>query len=71
MQLYSHLVDDYLERCAVLEDNTSNQNWEKIFDVIQKSFAVQKHVDFFKWLQGSVSQILPHDVLVEIGRAHV
>ena len=64
MQLYSHLVDDYLERHAVLEDNTSNQNWEKIFDVIQKSFTVQKHVDFFKWLQGSVSQILPHDVLV-------
>ena len=64
MQLYSHLVDDYIERHAVLEDNTSNQNWEKIFDVIQKSFTVQKHVDFFKWLQGSVSQILPHDVLV-------
>ena len=64
MQLYSHLVDDSLERHAVLEDNTSNQNWENIFDVIQKSFTVQKHVDFFKWLQGSVSQILPHDVLV-------
>ena len=64
MQLYSHLVDDYIERHAVLADNTSNQNWEKTFDVIQKSFAVQKHVDFFKWLQGSVSQILPHDVLV-------
>ena len=64
MQLYSHLADDYIERHAVLEDNTSNQNWEKIFKVIQKSFTVQKHVDFFKWLQGSVSQILPHDVLV-------
>ena len=64
MQLYSHLVDDYFERHAVLVDNTTNQNWEQIFEVIQKSFKVQKHVDFFKWLQGSVSRILPHDVLV-------
>ena len=48
----------------MLEDNTINQNWEQIFDVIQKSFTVQKHVDFFKWLQGSVSNVLPHDVLV-------
>lgn len=41
-----------------------NQNWEQIFQVIQKSFTVNKHVDFFKWLQGSVSGLLPHDVLV-------
>ena len=64
MQLYSHLIVDYLERHAVLDNNTTNQNWEHTFDVIQKSFTVQKHVDFFKWLQGSVSKILPHDVLV-------
>ena len=64
MQLYAHIVDYFLERHAVLEDNTNNQNWEQIFDVIQKSFKVQNHVDFFKWLQGSVSNILPHDVLV-------
>ena len=64
MQLYAHLVEDYLEGHSVLTDNTTNQNWEQIFDVIQKSFPVQKHVDFFKWLQGSVSKILPHDVLV-------
>ena len=41
-----------------------NHNWEQIFNVIQKSFTVNKHVDFFNWLQGSVSELLPHDVLV-------
>ena len=64
MQLYPHSVEDYLEEHSVLADNTTNQNWEQIFEVIQKSFTVQKHVDFFKWLQGSVNNILPHDVLV-------
>lgn len=47
-----------------MENNTTKQNWEQIFNVIQKSFTVQKHVDFFKWLQGSVRDVLPHDVLV-------
>ena len=47
-----------------MENKTNDQNWENVFQVIQKSFAVNKHVDFFKWLQGSVSEFLPHDVLV-------
>ena len=64
MQLYPHLVDVYRERRTVMEINTSNQNWEQIFNVIQKSFKVQKHVDFFNWLQSSVNDVLPHDILV-------
>ena len=42
----------------------ANQNWERVFHIIQESFAVKTPLDFFKWLQGSVSQLLPHDVLV-------
>ena len=41
-----------------------NQNWEQVFNVIQKSFTINKHVDFFNWMQKSVSVLLPHDVLV-------
>jgi len=52
------------ERDIDMENNTNNDNWEQVFKVIQNSFTIQKHVDFFKWLQGSVSQVLPHDVLV-------
>ena len=47
-----------------MEQATNNQNWEQVFSVIQKSFTINKHVEFFNWLQGSVSQLLPHDVLV-------
>src|SRR5688500_8942244 len=41
-----------------------NQNWEQVFHVIQESFVVNTHLDFFTWLQGSVSKLLPPDVLV-------
>lgn len=46
------------------EKNVSNQSWEQVFSVIQKSFSIQKHVDFFNWLQESVRHVLPHDILV-------
>ncbi len=45
-------------------EHLGNQNWEQVFNVIQKSFSVKKHLDFFNWLQGSVREVLPHDVLV-------
>jgi transcriptional regulator EpsA len=47
-----------------MKKTEANQNWEHIFEVIQKSFVINKHVDFFNWLQGSFSELLPHDVLV-------
>ena len=48
----------------MLEHVNKNQNWEQVFDVIQRSFTINKHVDFFIWMQKSVSGLLPHDVLV-------
>ena len=47
-----------------MKTNASSQNWENVFNVIQNSFPIQKHVDFFNWLQGSVREVLPHDILV-------
>jgi len=64
MQQFPHLIDMYRERRAAMNTNTTNQNWEQVFNVIQKSFSIQKHVDFFNWLQGSVRNVLPHDILV-------
>jgi transcriptional regulator EpsA len=62
--LYPHLIEMNRWGSAVMDINTTTQNWEQVFNVIQKSFSVQKHVDFFKWLQGSVNEVLPHDILV-------
>ena len=31
------------------------QNWEKLIEVIQRSYTIKKHVDFFRWQQDYVS----------------
>lgn len=41
-----------------------NKHWEKVFSVIQRSYVIDKHIDFFTWLQDSVSEVLPHDMLL-------
>ena len=39
-------------------------NWEMIFSVIQHSYSIDKHIDFFTWLQENVNEVLPHDMLI-------
>ncbi len=46
------------------EGITDKQSWEQVFNVIQKSFSIDSHLDFFNWMQGSVGEVLPHDILV-------
>lgn len=40
------------------------KHWENLFRVIQRSQSINKHVEFFVWLQEYVREFLPHDVLV-------
>lgn len=35
-----------------------------LHEVVQKSFSIVRHVDFFLWLQESIAMHLPHDVLI-------
>lgn len=56
-----HQLDSYHERHVMTKNNEA---WEQVFNVIQKSFQIEKHVDFFNWLQSSVKDVLPHDILV-------
>jgi len=39
-------------------------DWGKLWETIQRSFSINKHVEFFRWLQDEVYWCLPHDVLV-------
>jgi len=64
VQLLSQQIDINLERATVSQVNTTDQKWEKVFNVIQKSFSINTHLDFFNWMQDSVGSVLPHDVLV-------
>lgn len=42
----------------------NNSHLEKIFSVIKHSYSIDKHIDFFNWLQNQVSEILPHNLLL-------
>ena len=37
---------------------------EKLVSIISSSYAINKHIDFYNWLQTSVSEVLPHNMLL-------
>lgn len=45
-------------------EDLKKYDWELVFNIITRSHSINKHLDFFNWLQNSVSKVLPHDVLV-------
>jgi transcriptional regulator EpsA len=47
-----------------MENQLKIKHWEKIFSVIQRSYAIENHLEFFNWLQEGVNELLPHDVLI-------
>ncbi len=57
-----------------MQTEIDNQLVEKIFAAIRSSYKIDKHVDFFTWLQGAVGEVLPHDMLLaswgEFKQAH-
>lgn len=64
LQQYSHQMTIRREGSTKMKANANNQNWEQVFDVIQSSFTINKHVDFYNWLQGSVRNVVKHDILI-------
>lgn len=42
----------------------SSQQQDKLFSVIQRSYSIDNHLDFFNWLQSDVNQVLPHEVVL-------
>lgn len=42
----------------------SVEDKDRVLDVIQHAHAINRHVDFFTWLQQEIRHFLPHDVLV-------
>ena len=40
------------------------KHWDTLIEVIQRSYKINKHVDFFRWQQDDLTKIFPHDVLI-------
>lgn len=41
-------------------------SWDALIEVIQRSYEIKKHVDFFRWQQDYLSKVFPHDVLIAV-----
>ncbi len=49
-----------------MEVQIDKQNWDMLIEVIQRSYKIKRHIDFFKWQQDDVASVLPHDVFIAI-----
>ena len=47
-----------------MDMEVKNAHFEKVFSVIKHSYSINKHIDFFNWLQNHVNEILPHNLLL-------
>jgi len=63
-------VDNSLRHIKNDNEYKKNQNpvapnlSEKIFSIIASSYSINKHIDFYNWLQTSVAEVLPHNMLL-------
>lgn len=39
-------------------------NSHPLYNLIQRSFSIDRHIDLFLWMQDSVRECLPHDVMI-------
>jgi len=39
-------------------------NWDNVFSIIQRSYKIGRHVDFFVWMQNCVAEVIPHDLVL-------
>lgn len=51
---------------AEMETQIDKQNWDMLIEVIQRSYTIKRHVDFFRWQQDCVTSVFPHDVLIAV-----
>lgn len=47
-----------------MDKKIDHQHWGEVFSVIQHSYAIENHLEYFNWLQNGVNKFLPHDVLI-------
>lgn len=49
-----------------MKDSGAKPNWDKLIEVIQRSYQIESHRDFFEWQQEYVMPIFAHDILIAV-----
>lgn len=48
----------------MMEIKLKNINLDNVFSIIQRSYKVERHVDFFVWMQNCVAEVIPHGLVL-------
>jgi transcriptional regulator EpsA len=49
-----------------MKDDVYKTEWDKLMQVIQRSYQIETHLDFFNWQQEYVIPLFAHDVLIAV-----
>ncbi len=49
-----------------MKDGVGKPNWDKLIEVIQRSYQIETHRDFFNWQQEHIMPIFSHDILIAV-----
>lgn len=49
-----------------MTQNAAKPNWDEIIEVIQRSYKIETHLDFFKWHQEYVNPLFQHDMMIAV-----
>lgn len=47
-----------------MDTAVTNKKLENMFSVIQHSYKIERHLDFFVWMQNSIAEMIPHDLFL-------
>jgi len=58
----------------IMDIEVKSTNWDNVFSIIQRASKIERHVDFFVWMQNCVAEVVPHDLVLaawgDFGDAH-
>lgn len=49
-----------------MKNAVAKPNWDKLIEVIQRSYQIESHLDFFNWQQEFVVPMFAHDILIAV-----
>lgn len=49
-----------------MDKEAKNYDLERLNSVIESSYNIKKHVEFFMWLQEDVAEFIPHEMLLSV-----
>jgi len=50
----------------VYTNKAGEPNWDNLIEVIQRSYKIESHLDFYNWHQEYVNNVFEHDIMIAV-----